>query len=156
MQKDPNARSLTPHLIAIAAAVAVFVLDQFIKNWIVATQFEWQARWQWLSVRMSANKGIAFSLPFPRILLIALSVVILAVALGWWVKQGRKTTAATLALGIFIGGALGNLLDRLIRGEVIDYLNIYTGSFNLADAAIIAGLLIFIFQRTQKTGTISS
>lgn len=148
-------RSINKHVPMILTAGAVFVLDQLIKKRLVTAQFEWQAPWQWLSIRVSTNEGIALSLPFPRILLIALSLVILAVALGWWAKQSRKTTATALALGFFTGGALGNLLDRLIRKGVTDYLNISTGSFNLADAAIIAGLFILIFQRHQKTGTIS-
>lgn len=151
MQKDTHAGGI----ILVATAGAVFVLDQLIKKLLVAAHFEWQAQWQWLSVRVSTNTGIAFSLPFPRILLIVLSLIILAAALGWWAKQNRKTTAAALALGLFIGGALGNLFDRMIREGVTDYLNIFNGSFNLADTAIIAGLFILIFQRHQKTGTIS-
>lgn len=147
-------RSANKHILMILTAGAVFVLDQLIKKRLIAAQFEWQATWQWLSIRISTNEGIAFSLPFPQILLIAISLVILAVALGWWAKQSRKTTAIALALGLFIGGALGNLLDRLLREGVTDYLNIFTGSFNLADAAIIIGLLTLIFQRPQKTGTI--
>lgn len=152
MQKDTHAGSI----ILVATAGAVFVLDQLIKKWLVTAHFEWQAPWQWLSVRLSINNGIAFSLPFPRVLLIVLSLIILAAALGWWVKQNRKTTAAAFALGLFIGGAFGNLLDRLIREGVTDYLNIFNGSFNLADTAIVAGLLILIFQRHKKTGTIST
>ncbi len=147
--------STRTHLLMTLTAGAVFVLDQLIKKWLVASQMSWQAPWQWLSVRMSTNEGIAFSVPFPRTLLIALSFAILAAALGWWVKNDHKTTAAALALGLFIGGALGNLLDRLIRPGVIDYLNILTGSFNLADAAIIAGLFVIIFQQHRKKGTLS-
>ena len=149
-------RSTSKHILITLTAGAVFVFDQLIKKWLVTSQFEWQAPWQWLSIHLSTNEGITFSVPFPRILLIALSLVILAVALGWWFKNGHKTTATALALGLFIGGALGNLLDRMVRDGVTDYFNIYTGSFNLADVAIIAGLLVLIFQRHQKTGTLSS
>lgn len=137
MQKDTHAGSV----ILVATILVVFIFDQLVKRWV--------------SVGVSTNEGIAFSLPFPRTLLIALSLLIVAVAIGWWVKNREKTTRDALALGLFIGGAFGNLADRIARGAVVDYLNIWNGSFNLADAAIVAGILLLIFRHSSKSGTIS-
>lgn len=133
------------HILMVLTAGAVFIFDQLIKKWLVTALFAWQAPWQWLSVRVSTNEGIAFSLPFPRTLLVALSLIVLVVVLGWWIKQSQKTTAAALALGLFIGGAFGNLFDRIFREGVVDYINIGTGSFNVADGAIILGILLLLF-----------
>lgn len=138
MQKDSHAGSV----ILSATITVVFIFDQLVKKLV--------------STGISTNEGIAFSLPFPRTLLIALSTLIVVVAIGWWVKNREKGTRDAIALGLFIGGALGNLADRIVRGAVVDYINIWTGSFNLADFAIVAGILILIFRDTQKSGTISS
>lgn len=138
MQKDSHAGSV----ILSATIVVVFIFDQLAKRLV--------------SVGVSTNEGIAFSLPFPRTLLILLSILIVAVAIGWWVKNREKGTRNAIALGLFIGGALGNLADRIVRGAVVDYINIWTGSFNLADFAIIAGILMLIFKDARKSGTISS
>lgn len=136
--------------------LVVFILDQLIKKWLIAAQFALQTPWQWLSIGVSRNDGIAFSLPFPRTPLIVLSILIVAIAIGWWIKNKEKTTGQTIALGLFIGGALGNLADRIARGAVVDYFNIFNGSFNVADAAIVLGILLLIFRRTLKSGTIET
>lgn len=150
MQKDTHAGGI----ILVTTTGVVFILDQLVKNWLLASQFSFETPWKWLSVGISANKGIAFSLPFPRAPLIALSVLIVAIAIGWWIKNKEKITWQAIALGLFIGGALGNLADRVVRRAVIDYFNIFNGSFNVADAAIILGILLLAFRRTPKNDTI--
>ena len=157
MQKDTHAGGV----ILIATAGAVFILDQLVKKGLLAAhppagEPTFATPWRWLSISASANEGIAFSLPFPRTLLIVLSTLIVAAAIGWWVKYKEKTAGQAIALGLFVGGAIGNLSDRIVRGAVVDYLNVLNGSFNLADAAIITGILLLIFRRGSKSGTISS
>lgn len=86
------------------------------------------------------------------------SGVTLLVSLGillwlWLAKQKHALTAA--ALSLILGGALGNLYDRLIEGYVIDFIDFHIGSyhwpaFNIADSAICLGVFFFIFSAFRK------
>jgi signal peptidase II len=95
------------------------------------------------------NTGVSFGMfgEAPAWILMAFTLAIVAGLLGWIKRTDNRLTAA--ALGLIVGGALGNLLDRLRQGAVTDFLDFYIGSyhwpaFNLADVAIVcgAGLLL--------------
>ena len=69
--------------------------------------------------------------------------------LAWWLLRSRSTLPA-VGLGLIIGGALGNAIDRLAHGAVIDYLDLHAFGrhffvFNVADAAINVGVAVLIF-----------
>jgi signal peptidase II len=100
------------------------------------------------------NPGSAFSFlaestsPWRGPALIAISLVALIViaALLW---KDRRTSRKTVALALILGGALGNLWDRLADGTVTDFLDFYIGShhwpaFNMADSAIVTGALLLL------------
>jgi signal peptidase II len=110
------------------------------------------------------NTGAAFSLfadsasPWPSRLLLLFSVVALvAISVLLW-KTGSEINLTTVSLALFLGGTLGNLCDRLIRGRVTDFLDFYVGShhwppFNVADSAIVVGALLLagkVFFGSQK------
>jgi signal peptidase II len=103
------------------------------------------------------NTGAAFSLfadanhqNWVRIGLIAFSAVAMLVMLVLIWKYGTSITATNLAFALILGGAAGNMFDRIKLGEVIDFLEVHIGhyhypDFNLADSAIvIGGILIFL------------
>ena len=107
------------------------------------------------------NTGAAFSLfadstsPFRTTLLVAFSLAALAVIgfLLWKDRNSFNTT--TLSLSLILGGALGNLWDRLADGRVTDFLDFYLGvhhwpPFNIADSAIVVGALILLAQMMRK------
>ena len=111
------------------------------------------------------NTGAAFSMfaqsmspALVRGVLIAFSAIAVVVVLGMIWKVGRRWTITGCALGLILGGALGNLYDRIAFRYVIDFLWVQLGSyhypdFNIADSAIVTGaclLLLEIF-RTPKT-----
>jgi signal peptidase II len=101
------------------------------------------------------NSGAAFGLfndspsHWKIVLLVLFSVVALVIVLGLlW--RSHAMTASAVGLSLILGGALGNLWDRVINGRVVDFLLVYIGSyqwpsFNVADSAIVvgAGLLVF-------------
>jgi signal peptidase II len=106
----------------------------------------------------SANKGIAFGLlsdsssAWTKVLLIAIAVLVM-VAMGWLLWHAAATAGqgmTSVALALILGGAAGNLLDRLVQGEVTDFIDFYIGrwhwyTFNVADAAItIAAALLLL------------
>ena len=103
----------------------------------------------------SKNPGIAFSIfansqsPWLRIGLIALSILFI-VALAWLLITSKAVTWRTLAgLSLLIGGAAGNLTDRLIHGAVTDFFEVWFGTyrypaFNVADSAITIGAILVL------------
>jgi len=107
------------------------------------------------------NPGAAFSLfaestsPFKTALLIAFSLAALVVvALLLW-KDRNVFNAATLSLALILGGALGNLWDRLADGKVTDFLDFYVSvhhwpPFNVADSAIVVGASLLLLRMLRK------
>jgi len=103
------------------------------------------------------NTGAAFSLfadstsPFKTALLIAFSLGALAVVSVLLWRERGIFNAGTLALSLILGGAVGNLWDRLADGKVTDFLDFYVGihhwpPFNVADSAIVAGALLLLMR----------
>ncbi len=139
----------------IAAAVT-FVLDQVTKVWVVhgLNLDEVGAIDVWppfFNLRMGWNRGINFGLfsgseEWMRWLLIMIALLIVGWVF-WWMRREDPGPRAEIAAGLLIGGALGNVVDRIVYGAVADFLNMsccgirnpYT--FNVADIAIFAGAI---------------
>ena len=132
----------------------VFLLDQATK-WIVVHWMNLVDRGEievlppFLNFRMAWNTGINFGLFADldmRWVLVAISVVITGLVI-WWVHRDRAGRWMALSAGILVGGALGNVVDRLLYGAVADFLNMSCCgietpyAFNLADIAIFAGAI---------------
>lgn len=100
------------------------------------------------------NTGAAFSLlssasGWQRWLFTGLAVVISALIIYWLRKTPRGEWTTALPLAMILGGAMGNLIDRLRFGHVIDFVDLYYGdwhwpAFNVADASISVGAVVFI------------
>jgi len=111
-----------------------------------------------LTLFRTYNPGIAFSLfnDSGPLSLIALTAVITAVVLVVWWRAKEQSRVAAAAYALILGGAIGNFIDRVQHGHVIDFLLLHLGGwnlfvFNLADAALSAGpamlILIYLFRR---------
>jgi signal peptidase II len=103
--------------------------------------------WGSLSLTLTYNRGAAFSLAQGLTgWLIVVGVVLVAVLL--FVGRRLPSSAAAVAVGLMLGGAVGNLSDRLFRGNhgaVVDFIaSRYWPTFNLADVAIVAGALLLV------------
>ena len=130
-----------------AIAGVLFTLDLFLKSHAASA---WaKAPWlgNWLEFSYSENSGIAFGLPlhgWPLLVInIALILALIAFALH---SLDFRAASAKLATGLVLGGALGNLYDRLTLGVVRDFLRIgIWPMFNLADTAIVVGVAILLF-----------
>ena len=134
----------TSLLWAVAIAVAVFVLDQGIKSLVEGSMRVGQSISLvpgLLDLTYIKNDGGAFGiLGGSRLLLLAGSAVAVVVVL-WLLFSGRPTRLATIGCGLILGGAAGNLLDRLGSGEVTDYVHFsFWYIFNAADTAIVVGV----------------
>lgn len=102
------------------------------------------------------NTGAAFSiLTGQRIFLILVAVVILIIIFNYLIKNKVEGKINTLAFSLIIGGSLGNLLDRIIRGYVVDFLDFKIFGynfpvFNLADTFIVVGVLLLLIMTFRK------
>ncbi len=147
-------------------AAAVFALDQLTK-WLVVHAMDLKSVGHidvlppLLTFRMAWNRGVNFGLladdgDLTRWLLIALALAISAWVI-WWM-QAEDRTLPLVAAGLLIGGAMGNVSDRLIYGAVADFLNMSCCgidnpfAFNVADVAIFAGVIgLILFTGEKKT-----
>ena len=136
------------------AAAAVALLDQLSKHLIrerLAIAQDWPV-FPGLTITHVTNQGGAFSLLHGRVGLLA--VVSVAVAVGLVIYAQRRRALPrwqAAALGILLGGTVGNLVDRVMFGRVTDFLDVYVGewhfpTFNVADVAINAGVAILALQ----------
>jgi signal peptidase II len=148
--------------LGLAVALASAAADQAVKLWLIFV-FDLGSRGvvtltPFLDLVLTWNTGISYGL-FPQEgpvgQWILLAVKALAVALLWiWLARASSRLTA-LALGLIIGGALGNAIDRLAYGAVADFVlfHLTTGGFsfkwyvfNAADAAIVAGVLGLLYE----------
>ncbi len=142
---------------ALIVAAAVFLVDRASKIWVVerldlANRQRIEVADPWFNLTMAWNHGVNFGLfdlgPSGRAWLVAIAAAIV-VALLAWVRRSRSWAAAVGA-GAVVGGALGNVWDRLQWGAVADFVNMSCCgidnpfAFNVADAAIFAGVAVLI------------
>ena len=150
MSKHPKPNAL----IWLILSVVVIALDQWSKTWVLSSLPEYTAIpvidgfWNWYR---TYNTGAAFSFladagGWQTVFFTALAFAISGL-LGWWLwRTPRGDWRQALPYALVIGGALGNVIDRLIHGHVIDFIQWhwrghYWPAFNLADAAIVGGAI---------------
>lgn len=132
-----------------AVAALVVLLDQVTKTWALNALDEGPRHVAWtLQFNLSFNSGAAFGLGQGLApVLVAVAVVLLVVLLGMGRAAGT-TVPALLAFALVIGGATGNLADRLFRGHggaVVDFIDLqWWPIFNVADAAITCGAVLLV------------
>jgi signal peptidase II len=138
----------------IATALAILILDQATKSWITLTLGQpgrpntLQILGDWVRLSFTTNSGAAFgmfpagTLFFTVVALIAAPILLVARGYvrerAWWM---------TVVFGMLLGGTLGNLLDRLRQGRVVDFIDVGIGdvrwwSFNVADSSFVVGVII--------------
>ena len=142
--------------ITIVTAAIIFVLDQVTKLIVV----QWMNLIErgvievlppFLTFRMAWNRGVNFGLlandaEFMRWVLIAVAIAI-SVWVWLWVRREEPGRWAQISAGLLVGGALGNVIDRVIYGAVADFLNMSCCgienpyAFNVADISIFAGAI---------------
>jgi signal peptidase II len=109
-----------------------------------------------LDFRYTENRDTAFSLlrrldlSLPAGALVALSVVSLSMLLAYWWSRRRGPRSEHAAYALLVGGALGNILDRLVRGYVVDFIHLrHWPVFNVADIAIVLGIFWLLVVRLR-------
>jgi len=144
---------------AYTTALAIFIVDQLTK-WVVSVPLALQARGQIellpiFNLTWVENNGISLGLlnattPTGRWMLVAMTAAI-AIGVAWWITREEKR-GDQLALSLVLGGALGNIVDRVRHGYVVDFADLHFGAFrpflvfNVADAAISIGVVILLLR----------
>lgn len=133
-------------------AVAIVVVDQLAKAWIVShyeVNIAAPVLGDALRIWLSHNTGALFGLFRDQALLFAAFSFGVIGIIVWYQARAGRSLLVTLALSLLLGGALGNLTDRLRLGYVVDFMDLGIGAwrwytFNVADAAITAAVLLLL------------
>jgi len=142
--------------LGLLAALAAAATDQATKAWALAALWppysDGIALLPVLNLRLGFNTGVTFGMFRESAadavwLLVAIKLAIVAWLL-LWLRRAASRTEAT-AIGLIIGGALGNILDRLRIGAVTDFIDAHYGgwhwpTFNMADVAIVCGVTLLL------------
>jgi signal peptidase II len=158
--------SLKLRIFAVSSVLAL-VADQASKIW-VATSLGYADRVKVIEgffyITHVRNPGAAFSTFLsiePRLRLaffISVSLVAIWIIFSFYRKLAPGDRLSSLALGLILGGAAGNLIDRITRGEVVDFLHfrLWTGyswpDFNFADSFIVVGVALLVLELLTTEG----
>ena len=144
--------------LGFGVAALVFVVDQLTKYWILNVvrlpERGYVEVLPFFRLTFVGNVGVSMGLfransDLARWVLVAVTAVIAGAVAMWIVREKQRPDV--LALGLVLGGALGNIVDRVRFGYVVDFLHFFWGErsfwvFNVADAAITAGVLLLLMR----------
>jgi signal peptidase II len=160
-----------PLALGLAVAALVVALDQVSKWWIVEVVMQPPRVIELLPVFnlvMGWNRGVSFGLfnadyGINAWLFTAVAAVVVAFLLAWLRKVEKRLLAT--AIGLVVGGAVGNVIDRLRFGAVADFIQLHAGgyafpAFNVADSSITVGAVILVvdslFERPEPSNNNAS
>jgi signal peptidase II len=147
---------MKPPAVGGVVALAVVLVDQIVKagvlSYSMGSDVEPTPLAPFLDLALRWNRGISFSL-FARdsasgqIALVALTLAVTGLLIVWLIRS--RSALPAVGLGLIIGGAVGNAIDRVAHGAVVDYLDLHAFGrhffvFNAADAAINIGVALLI------------
>jgi signal peptidase II len=138
-------------LLVAGVAVAIFVLDRFTKTWVTENIPLGTARpvvGDYVRIVHAQNTGAAFGLLPERTTLLSVLSVVAVLAIVYYYRQiASSSSLVSATLGMQLGGAFGNLLDRVTQGYVVDFVDVGVGdvrfwAFNVADSSIVVGIIL--------------
>ena len=138
----------------IIIIVAIIALDQWSK-WAIKTSFNlYQSKpviQDLLHFTYVTNDGMAFGLSFPggKHVLLIMTILLTGFIVGFLWKEKNGHPLIKYGLALILSGAIGNLIDRLLYGKVVDFLDLMIGNFhwyifNIADSSVTIGMILFI------------
>ena len=134
--------------------VAIIALDQWSK-WAIKSSFNlYQSEpviQDLLYFTYVTNDGMAFGLSFPggKHILLVMTILLTGFIIGFLWKEREGHPLVKYGLALILSGAIGNLIDRLLYGKVVDFLDLMIGDFhwyifNVADSSVTIGMVLFI------------
>lgn len=160
--ENPSAKALTVRLWGLAAAGVAIILDQATKSWALASAVAHEPNQltSFLNLVLVHNRGVTFGAlagsGTPWWVLSLVALVIITVLCVWLSRESSRIGG--FALGLIIGGALGNVIDRWRHGAVTDFIDLHAGgwhwpAFNLADVAICCGVVVLMLHSIAGQST---
>jgi len=143
-------------------SAVIIALDQLTKVWMssLLDLHQTVAVLPYFNFTLAHNSGAAFSFlagagGWQRWFFIVLAVSVSIALIIWLSRLKAQARVEAIAISLIIGGAIGNVIDRFIHGYVIDFIDVYVGSyhwpaFNIADAAICIGAVLLIVDSFKK------
>lgn len=142
----------------VTSFLLILGLDQISKYWILNVINLDERGWYqvappWLNFHMAWNKGVNFGLfagVDMRWILVGVAVAVCAMVLAW-VIRAKASRLAMISAGVLVGGAIGNVIDRIQYGAVVDFLNMSCCgienpyAFNIADIGVFVGAVGLLF-----------
>lgn len=143
---------LITELVLVLAALAVVAVDQISKSLVRSNMSIGQSIPEegFLRITYVTNTGGVFGILANQAFLITVVAIVSIAAILIYVSRSPfKRMPATVALGVLLGGTVGNLVDRLTQGAVTDFIDIGVGHyrwpmFNVADSAIVVSVIVLI------------
>jgi signal peptidase II len=145
-------------LVMLGAGALLLLLDQLTKNWVVAYFSGGPEGYRppvavlgdMLQFEYDANKGVAFSLFFgSNIVFFFIALALAVIGFLYWRVRDTAGLGLKVAFGLILGGAVGNVLDRITRGFVVDFIHFQIRAihfdfavFNVADSGICIGVAL--------------
>ena len=138
----------------IIIIAAIITLDQWSK-WAIKTSFNlYESKpviQDFLHFTYVTNDGMAFGLSFPggKHVLLIMTILLTGFIVGFLWKEKNGHPLIKYGLALILSGAIGNLIDRLLYGKVVDFLDLMIGNFhwyifNIADSSVTIGMILFI------------
>jgi len=152
-------------LLVVGVAVVVFAVDRVTKAWVTENIPLGTARpviGDYVRIVHAQNTGAAFGLLPERTTLLSVLSVVAVLAIVYYYRQIASNSALVSAtLGMQLGGAFGNLLDRITQGYVVDFVDVGVGdirfwAFNVADSSIVVGIILVtlaLWYEERRTAT---
>ena len=141
-------------------AIIVFVLDRLTKTWVAQSIPLYEARpviGEYVRIVHTQNTGAAFGLLPERTTLLSILSVVAVIAILYYYRQIASNSPLVAAtLGMQLGGAFGNLVDRIAQGYVVDFVDVGIPgvwrfwAFNVADSSIVVGIFLVTFLLWQE------
>ncbi len=152
----PSKKHRITQILWFGIAMSIALLDQLSKGFFIdfLSDQSVYAVFPGFNLQLAYNKGIAFSLghqsTLPLSTVILLINIALSLVIAHWLYQAKTSLVEKVALSAILGGALGNLWDRLLLGKVVDFIDVYWQewhwpTFNVADSFITVGVCLYLY-----------
>jgi signal peptidase II len=166
-ERQSIAQRLRAYRLLWTIALGVFVADQLSKLWILATVpfnplhshgvgDDREVIAGFFYIIHVGNTGAAWSMFTGKSVMLALLAAGTLIAIFFWRHSlGLRERLSQIAFGLLCGGIVGNLVDRLMHGHVIDFIDLHFGSyiyptFNVADSGICVGVILYLWQSLRS------
>ena len=130
----------------------LIVLDQLTKYFAITAKPDFDVIGNFLRLQYIENTGTIFGLFEDANVIFLVIAIILCFLIGWYMKENvEKKTLKEKAFMLILAGGIGNIIDRIWRGFVIDFISLkWVGIFNFSDAFVVIGVVFLIFLEIKE------